>query len=916
MFTFSFSSAFADTQYTLNDYATALTAEKTAQLGYMNSAKNQAINGLEFNEDGFYGDYMKAAYEAAADAVIDDAEKLMKQAIDEVLNGKFPTPDAPDKGIVSKAYESLGDITTASVMKTEMLKRTDVLNKTQAPLTKAFVEGKIAVDLTKYNSTDKAYDKDTYDAGTDLTAAQAVQKIVDEAKTAIATAAKEKDDADKIKGYNEAYKKFEGNIAKIKTLADEEFADNINAGTVEAAVEQYAKDVLDILGAKGYGLLYIDPDMNATETIDTWGTLVSADLKAFWEESKTDTKKGELFGVAIANINKVTRTEAAAVNAAYKAAVAAAKAPVKAYANGDVKKLTGLTDAEKLTILANAMGAVEKYNDVKAEGEKMKAAYLAGIKLYDDAKVDQAVKAAEQLVYDDLDDELEDAYYYIQAAAKAEGIDLAAENFEIQKFENAIEDAAKKMYKDGTDATEVQVKVSYGDNKTADADLVYLQETYYNKEAWEKVADEVIEKLKDAQSYAEIDEIMADAAKEFGKLLKADDYDDVTKAIESYTNALASYAVLRASLLDVDMEDSSDELGQVLLVACGQGVALIEDAITVDGVKAAFEDAKAIIDKINDKSVDELKAAKEAVEKQIAALPYTSKLTVADKAAVKAAFEAYDAYMNMPGAKDIETASKKLLQEKYDKVNQLEADAIDAEAKAINDKLDKLGFSDADVAAAAALKAEADAVTAKRDALNDEIDAVNEDHEEFLKAVVFDEADELAGVDFDEVLVRDAALKIIKAAQDGATVEEMREALAAYNALTDRQKYQLDMNTLQHIKTIEGRLTENAKAYVQDLKIAARSVKTSKGVKVTIKADVQPLLDAGFTVEYKFYRSTKSNTKFGTAKVTKTENTYLNTSGKKGTRYYYKAKLVVKNAAGEVVATTPLTQCLYATRVF
>ena len=114
-----------------------------------------------------------------------------------------------------------------------------------------------------------------------------------------------------------------------------------------------------------------------------------------------------------------------------------------------------------------------------------------------------------------------------------------------------------------------------------------------------------------------------------------------------------------------------------------------------------------------------------------------------------------------------------------------------------------------------------------------------------------------------------------------------------------------------------GAISESeAKAYVQDLKIKARSVKTSKGVKVTINADVQSLLDGGFTVEYKFYRSTKSNKNFGTAKIVKTENTYLNTSGTKGTKYYYKAKLVVKNAKGEVVATTPLTQCLYASRTF
>ena len=43
MFTFSFGTAMAAT-YTLDDYASALTAEKTAQLGYMNSAKIQAVN--------------------------------------------------------------------------------------------------------------------------------------------------------------------------------------------------------------------------------------------------------------------------------------------------------------------------------------------------------------------------------------------------------------------------------------------------------------------------------------------------------------------------------------------------------------------------------------------------------------------------------------------------------------------------------------------------------------------------------------------------------------------------------------------------------------------------------------------------------------------------------------------------------
>ena len=43
---------------------------------------------------------------------------------------------------------------------------------------------------------------------------------------------------------------------------------------------------------------------------------------------------------------------------------------------------------------------------------------------------------------------------------------------------------------------------------------------------------------------------------------------------------------------------------------------------------------------------------------------------------------------------------------------------------------------------------------------------------------------------------------------------------------------------------------------------------------------------------------------------------YTNTAGKKGVKYYYKAKLVVKNAAGEVVAESPLKQCTYACRTW
>ena len=873
MFTFSFGTAMAAT-YTLDDYASALTAEKTAQLGYMNSAKIQAVNSYTYDEDGFAtGGYMKAAYEAAADEVIADATKLMDNAINAALNDpNWPKDAAPDKTIVAAAYKAtMGDLTTAAGMLAEMAKKADVLDKTQAPLTKAFVEGKLNVDMSKYDATTK---KAEYN---NLTAAQAVQKAIDEAKDAIDTAAndKTKTDAQKDAAYKAAYATFKGELAKIKTIDDDKFTDDINAGTVDAAVEAYAKATLDDIA----GGLAIDSNMAADATKD-WSEVANGTLKAFWDASKTNANKGEFFGVAIANITKVTRTEVAAVAAAYKNAVAAAKAPVKAYANGDVTKVTALNDAAKrLSILANATKAVEKYADVKAYGDKMKAAYEFGIKKYDDVAVDAAVKAAEQLVYDDLNKDVYDtttAEAYINAAAAKENLTLTATNFEAQKFRKAIQDAAKKMYKEGTEAKTPQVKVSYGDDKTAEADLVYLKGTYDSEAAnkWDEIAQNAVADLLDAQSYDEITKIMTDAAADFGKLLKAADAADVKAARTSYCNALVNYGDLKASLLN----NQKDYPRDTIAAAVEQGQKLINKATTVDAVKAAYADAQAIIDGI--KTVDELKAAKDAVEKQIAALPYTSKLTEADKPAVRAAYDAYDAYMNMPGASEV--SNKALLKEKYDKVNELAAKTIDDKAKALNKQLKNLTNSDADKAAKAALKAEADAVKAEAKALNKEIKDVNADYDGFLTRVSMSEYDKLTEEDFSAAVAADALVKLTKAAKDGASQEEMKAAMDAYKALTDRQRYEIDETALPLIKVIENKLG----AAVKGLKLTTKS--SAKKGSITVKWTVKG--DASVADGYQVWKSTKQSKGYKKA-ITTAKKSYKNTKGlKKGTRYYYKVR--------------------------
>ena len=110
------------------------------------------------------------------------------------------------------------------------------------------------------------------------------------------------------------------------------------------------------------------------------------------------------------------------------------------------------------------------------------------------------------------------------------------------------------------------------------------------------------------------------------------------------------------------------------------------------------------------------------------------------------------------------------------------------------------------------------------------------------------------------------------------------------------------------------------KALTGDLGLKARSVKTAKGhIKVRLLADakmqaaIKELQDMGYTVKYRFYRSTKKAAAYRSA-VTKKTASYTNTSGKKGVKYFYKVQLRVYDENGKLIAATALKQCQYAAR--
>ena len=70
----------------------------------------------------------------------------------------------------------------------------------------------------------------------------------------------------------------------------------------------------------------------------------------------------------------------------------------------------------------------------------------------------------------------------------------------------------------------------------------------------------------------------------------------------------------------------------------------------------------------------------------------------------------------------------------------------------------------------------------------------------------------------------------------------------------------------------------------------------------------------GYTVKYRFYRSTKKNSGYKLLKTTKV-NGYTNTTGKKGKKYYYKVRVLVYDGK-RLIAESELKQASCATKIW
>lgn len=107
------------------------------------------------------------------------------------------------------------------------------------------------------------------------------------------------------------------------------------------------------------------------------------------------------------------------------------------------------------------------------------------------------------------------------------------------------------------------------------------------------------------------------------------------------------------------------------------------------------------------------------------------------------------------------------------------------------------------------------------------------------------------------------------------------------------------------------------KNMVKDMQLYALSKKTSKkNINVTIARndDLELIESLGYSVEYRLYRAAKKPSKFSFRSKKMDSDTFVNTKGKRGTRYYYKMRVVVYDEYGYRIASTKLNQCTYTSR--
>ena len=444
------------------------------------------------------------------------------------------------------------------------------------------------------------------------------------------------------------------------------------------------------------------------------------------------------------------------------------------------------------------------------------------------------------------------------------------------------------------------------------------------KDEIKALAKATVKSLKAAKTVAEADEIFLKAYAEFDAIPTTVEHVAMFsyggELYEAYAKARAeirSYVTYKVEVMGTDFAGTAENLRDYFATDDAVGGVLFTKVYSAADLSAKLTEAKATVDALKTKA--ELKDEKAALDKAILAVKVPVTLDAKDEI-VKLYRDVvdYNDYCDMLGYTSAKIATNGLLKGYVDDVAALEVKAMKKLVTAIE--------KDGEITLADRENVEA-LVAANKAYVALYVDDLAElETSSPLATATKTEPTFTAGHKAsyyeNEIFKLDvkAAAKLIRELPVNADAAKVAEARAAVEALGfDGICEMLNLvdgsQLLTKLNKFEQDVEENVKALIADVTVKASSAKVSKGIKVTVKADVSALEEAGYTVEYKFYRSTKKASGY-VYKMTSKTGKYTNTAGKKGVKYYYKAKLVVKNAAGEVVAESPLKQCTYACRTW
>ena len=880
MFTFSFGSAFADTSTAVPEsgsYLAKLTAAESSMVKELESWKAAVVANLANNYTMSVGTtpktitVPKSVYTAVADKVYSDLRN--------VINNAVATKKAAYEAM-SAADKATADAQTAATV----LSDAEAVDIT---VTGEWYSGKDWDDIQQISFQSLVLGNDTQDAGSPaylediyVGAYSAVLDYVVGEYNKVDLSAYSDDVMTAKDAYKTTYAKFAADekdriIAEIKTKTFASADDNAKKADVLAAIQSYMDGLkADTTALDGTVVTYVFMPNTLFLDIDRDGVYDAADgdtylvTKDSYGTGATTlaAKKAE----TIAEINSAAAKFYADAVTAYNTAMASATT----YA----QKVAAKDALDKATAEKDAFVEVETYNT----NEMTSAASLpaAGTYTTNFVYANYAAKTGWFVNPNTPFTNRVDLYEQVEAYVAEQKLAVEKDGtlkYDSTKLDKNLADAKKTIF-GGNPYTVANVVIGADipddlawEQQKAVAQLEDERDTkLYNKDGSDKYYE--VEKNKLIAKYDEaIAKVnAATTVKQVKQLPTTLSTSTITEkaatrtAIKGLTSFAKEWGKIQNYLgsLNYGLNSWNDNYRTYTQDDLAAFYAA-KGARTNAEIEALLAEAKADVDATATKKAND--ETQKAIEKMVADLP--NALTLADKAAVEAAWTALDDFggsINNQARLDSAVAV----------VQSAERKAID---KMFADlpSLSKLTLANKDAVAAAkdAIKAYNSTMMYNDTYDKTELTKYQNQIRDLEKASV---AAQIAALSADATK---AQVEAARAAYD-AFVEEYTNALTGYDA---RRVINIDK-----LLYAEASLANNLVSDVQALKITASS--TVKKGSITVKWKVEG--NAAAADGYQIYRSVKKNSGFGTKPIfTTAKQTYKNTKGlKKGTRYYYKVR--------------------------